>query len=150
MMNNYNQRIVVKFGTNLLTSGSDLLDLAVMDSLVQQVAKLHYIGREMTIVSSGAITAGRQRLKKSSSQKGISFKQAFASVGQSHLMYTYERLFSQNDIIIAQALLTKNDITQRAGYLNARNTLMALIKSRIICIINENDVIALDEIEELK
>jgi len=141
---------VVKFGTTLLTSGSDHLDLAVMDKLVQQVAKLHYAGREMSIVSSGAITAGRQRLKESSRNKGISFKQAFASVGQSHLMYTYERLFSQHDIIIAQALLTKNDITQRAGYLNARNTLMTLIDSRIICIINENDVVALDEIEELR
>lgn len=144
------QRIVVKFGTSLLTSGCDHLDLAVMDNLVQQVAKLHYIGREMTIVSSGAIAAGRQRLKESSGDKGISFKQAFASVGQSHLMYTYEKLFSQHDIIIAQALLTKSDITQRAGYLNARNALMTLIDSRIICIINENDVIALDEIEELR
>ncbi len=149
-MNNSIQRIVVKFGTNLLTSGSDHLDLAIMDSLVQQVAKLHYTGREITIVSSGAITAGRQRLKKSLKGKGISFKQAFASVGQSHLMYNYEKLFSQHDIIIAQALLTKNAITQRAGYLNARNALLTLIKSRIICIINENDVIALDEIEELK
>jgi glutamate 5-kinase len=121
-----------------------------MDNLVQQVAKLHYMGREMTIVSSGAITAGRQRLKESSGDKGIYYKQAFASVGQSHLMYTYEKLFSQHDIIIAQALLTKTDLTQRSGYLNARNTLMTLIDSRIICIINENDVIALDEIEELR
>ncbi len=145
-----NQRIVVKFGTSLLTSGSDNLDLAVMNNLVQQVAKLHYNGREVMIVSSGAITAGRQRLKEGSGDKGMFFKQAFASVGQSHLMYTYEKLFSQHDIIIAQALLTKNDITQRAGYLNARNTLLTLIDSRIICIINENDVVALDEIEELR
>jgi len=149
-MNIANQRIVVKFGTNLLTAGSDKLDLAVMSNLVQQVAKLHDIGREIVIVSSGAITAGRQRLKENLRDEGISFKQAFASVGQSHLMYTYEKLFSQHDIIIAQALLTKNALTQRAGYLNARNTLMTLIDSRIICIINENDVIALDEIEELR
>ena len=149
-MNISTQRIVVKFGTSLLTAGSDNLDLTVMDNLVKQVAKLHYMGREITIVSSGAITAGRQRLKESSRNKSIFFKQAFASVGQSHLMYIYEKLFSQHDIIIAQALLTKNDITQRAGYLNARNTLMTLIDSRIICITNENDVIALDEIEELR
>jgi len=149
-MNNSTQRIVVKFGTNLLTSGSDCLDETIMDNLVQQVAKLQHGGREMSIVSSGAITAGRQRLKMSSGNKEISFKQAFASVGQSHLMYMYEKLFSKQNIVIAQALLTKNDINQRAGYLNARNTLMTLINSRIICIINENDVIALDEIEELR
>jgi glutamate 5-kinase len=141
------RRIVVKFGTGLLTSGGDQLDLEIMHHLVRQVAALHNCGQEMLIVSSGAIAAGRQRLKESSGYKNVSFKQVMASVGQSHLMYTYERLFSQKSITIAQALLTKSDIAERAGYLNARNTLLALIDLRIICIINENDVVAFDEIE---
>jgi glutamate 5-kinase len=144
------RRIVVKFGTGLLTSGGDQLDLEIMHHLVRQVAALHNCGQEMLIVSSGAIAAGRQRLKESSGYKNVSFKQVMASVGQSHLMYTYERLFSQKGITIAQALLTKSDIAERAGYLNARNTLLALIDLRIICIINENDVVAFDEIEEYR
>jgi len=71
-------------------------------------------------------------------------------VGQSHLMHTYEQLFKQYDITIAQALLTKADVSDRAGYLNVRNTLLALTELGVICIVNENDVVALDEIEELK
>jgi glutamate 5-kinase len=143
-------RMVIKFGTGLLTSGGDHLDLAIMDNLVRQVAELYSHGHELLVVSSGAIAAGRQKLKESSGYKNMSFKQVMASVGQSHLMYTYERLFSKHDITIAQALLTKSNIAERAGYLNARNTLLALIDLHIICIINENDVVALDEIEQLR
>jgi len=144
------QRIVVKFGTSLLTSGTDHLDLSFMADLVQQIAQLHHQGKEIIVVSSGAIAAGRQKLGEAQERKGTPFKQVLASVGQSHLMYTYEQLFSQYDIKIAQALLTKQDLSDRAGYLNARNTLLALAELDIICIVNENDIITLDEIEELK
>ncbi len=143
-------RIVVKFGTSLLTSGTDHLDLSLMANLAQQIAQLHRQGREIIIVSSGAIAAGRQKLRAIQERKSTPFKQVLASVGQSHLMHTYEQLFSQYDITIAQALLTKEDLSDRAGYLNARNTLLALTELDIICIVNENDVVALDEIEELK
>ena len=143
-------RIVVKFGTSLLTSGMDHLDLPVMANLVRQVAQLHHQGKEIIIVSSGAIAAGRERLRGISEHKGMPFKQVLASVGQGHLMHTYEQLFSQYDITIAQALLTKGDLSDRSGYLNARNTLLALTELDAICIVNENDVVALDEIEELK
>jgi glutamate 5-kinase len=143
-------RIVAKFGTGLLTSGSDHLDLQVMSGLVEQIARLHRQGNEIVIISSGAIASGRQKLKKVPEHKNTPFKQVLASVGQSHLMYTYEQLFSQYDISIAQALLTKADLSDRTGYLNARNTLLALIELGIICIVNENDVVAIDEIEELK
>lgn len=143
-------RIVVKFGTSLLTAGTDHLDLSLMANLAQQIAQLHRQGREIIIVSSGAIAAGRQKLRAIQERKGTAFKQVLASVGQSHLMRTYEQLFSQYDITIAQALLTKEDLSDRAGYLNARNTLLALTELDIICIVNENDVVALDEIEELK
>ncbi len=143
-------RIVVKFGTSLLTAGTDHLDLSVMANLAQQIAQLHRQGREIIIVSSGAIAAGRQKLRAIQERKSTPFKQVLASVGQSHLMHTYEQLFSQYDITIAQALLTKEDLSDHAGYLNARNTLLALTELDIICIVNENDVVALDEIEELK
>jgi glutamate 5-kinase len=143
-------RIVAKFGTSLLTSGTDHLDLQVMSSLVEQLARLHGQGKEIMIISSGAIASGREKLKKVPERKNTPFKQVLASVGQSHLMYTYEQLFSQYDISVAQALLTKEDISDRSGYLNARNTLLALIELGIICIVNENDVVAIDEIEGLK
>jgi glutamate 5-kinase len=143
-------RIVAKFGTSLLTSGTDHLDLQVMSSLVEQIAQLHSQGKEIVIISSGAIASGRQKLRGFQERKNTPFKQVLASVGQSHLMYTYEQLFSQYDITVAQALLTKADLCDRSGYLNARNTLLALIELGIICIVNENDVVAIDEIEGLK
>jgi len=144
------RRIVAKFGTSLLTSGTDHLDLQVMSSLVEQIARLHGQGKEIIIISSGAIASGRQKLKKVPERKNTPFKQVLASVGQSHLMYTYEQLFSQYDITVAQALLTKEDLSDRSGYLNARNTLLALMELGIICIVNENDIVAIDEIEGLK
>jgi glutamate 5-kinase len=145
-----NRRIVAKFGTGLLTSGTDHLDLEVMSSLVEQVARLQRQGNEIVIISSGAIASGREKLRKVAERKNTPFRQVLASVGQSHLMYTYEQLFSQYDITVAQALLTKEDLCDRSGYLNARNTLLALIELGIICIVNENDIVAIDEIEELK
>jgi glutamate 5-kinase len=121
-----------------------------MSSLVEQIARLHGQGTEIVIISSGAIASGRQKLKKVPERKNTPFKQVLASVGQSHLMYIYEQLFDRYDITVAQALLTKGDLCDRSGYLNARNTLLALIELGIICIVNENDVVAIDEIEELK
>jgi glutamate 5-kinase len=144
------RRIVAKFGTGLLTSGTDHLDLQVMSSLVEQIARLHNQEQEIVIISSGAIASGRQKLEKVPERKNTPFRQVLASVGQSHLMYTYEQLFSQYDITVAQALLTKEDLCDRSGYLNARNTLLALIELGIICIVNENDIVAIDEIEGLK
>jgi len=117
---------------------------------VEQIARLHRQGKEIIIISSGAIASGRQKLKNIPERKNTPFKQVLASVGQSQLIYTYEQLFSQYDITVAQALLTKEDLSDRSGYLNARNTLLALIELGIICIVNENDVVAIDEIAELK
>jgi len=144
------RRIVAKFGTSLLTSGTDHLDLQVMSSLVEQITRLHRQGKQIVIISSGAIASGRQKLKEIPERKNTPFKQVMASVGQSHLMYTYEQLFSKYDITIAQALLTKEDLCDRSGYLNARNTLLALIELGIICIVNENDVVAIEELEGFK
>ncbi|MEE8194020.1 MAG: glutamate 5-kinase [Dehalococcoidales bacterium] len=144
------KRIVAKFGTNLLTAGSDRLDRNIMSRLAAQVAQLHQQGLELLIVSSGAIAAGRHKLGLARGLRGIPDKQVLASVGQSHLMNLYEQLFGQHDIVVAQALLTKADLSDRAGYLNARNTLLALLELRVLCIVNENDVVAMDEIQEAK
>ena len=143
------KRLVAKFGTNLLTGGSGQLDLSIMSSLVEQVAHLHRQGHEVIIVSSGAVAAGRQKLGITKERKDIPFKQVLASVGQSQLMNIYEQLFHKHDIVVAQALLTKSDLIDRAGYLNARNTLLALLDLGVICIVNENDVVATDELGEL-
>ena len=144
------KRIVVKFGTNLLTAGSNCLDTDIMSRLVSQVASLHHKGIELVVVSSGAIAAGRYKLGITKELKGIPYKQVLASMGQSCLMNVYEQLFEQYGIAVAQALLTKADLSNRAGYLNARNTLLALLELRVFCIVNENDVVAVDEIQEAK
>jgi glutamate 5-kinase len=143
-------RIVAKLGTGLLTGGSDHLNEDILSSLVGQIAWLHKHGLEVLVVSSGAIASGRHRLGLTGKLRGIPYKQVLASVGQNRLMYIYEQLFSQQNITVAQALLTKTDLADRAGYLNARNTLLALLELRVICIVNENDVVAVDEIEEAK
>ena len=144
------RRIVVKFGTSLLTGGSDRLERDIMSSLVAQVAQLHQQGREVIIVSSGAIASGRHQLGLTKKVKGVPFKQVLASVGQHRLMSLYEQLFSEYNITVAQALLAKVDLLDRAGYLNARNTLLALLELGVICIVNENDVVAVDELHEAR
>ncbi len=141
-------RIVAKFGTSLLTGGTSRLNEEVMSGLVTQIAGLRRQDRELLVVSSGAIAAGRAKLGLTRRIRGIPYRQVLASAGQSRLMNIYERLFGGHDIIVAQALLTRADITDRAGYLNARNTLLALIDLGVVCIVNENDVVAVDEIQE--
>lgn len=141
------KRIVAKFGTSLLTGGSDHLDPVMMSKLAGQLSQLHRQGEELVIVTSGAVAAGRHKLGLPKKVKGIPYKQVLSSVGQSHLMYTWENLFNEHNITIAQALLTRAVLCDRAGYLNARNTLLALLELGVISIINENDVVAIEEIQ---
>jgi len=142
------QRIVAKFGTGLLTGGKERLNERVMSGLAGQLAQLHTQGTEMVIVSSGAIASGRQKLGLTKEFKDVPFKQVLASVGQHRLVSLYERLFDRYDITVAQALLARADLLDRAGYLNARNTLLALLELKIVCVVNENDVVAVDELHE--
>jgi len=143
-------RVLIKLGTNLPTGGSERLNLEIMSSLVGQMSRLHKQGLELIIVSSGAIAAGRQRLGPIKERKDIPFKQVLAAVGQSRLMDAYDQLFGWHVITIAQTLLTRTDLSNRLSYLNARNTLLALLELRVIPIVNENDVVAVDEIQEAK
>jgi glutamate 5-kinase len=139
-------RIVAKFGTNLLTAGTDELDLDAMASLVAQVVRLMDEGREVLVVTSGAIAAGRHRLHAPERRRDIPFRQVLAAVGQSRLMQCYDALFAKHDRVVGQTLLSKRDLADRGGYLNARNTLLGLLEMGVVPIINENDAVAIDEI----
>jgi glutamate 5-kinase len=140
------RRIVAKFGTSLLTAGSDRLDLETMSRLVGQVVRLRAQGCEVVVVSSGAQAAGRHRLAKRLAGGHAPSRQAYASVGQSHLMQSWDELFDWHDVVVAQVLLTRRDLSDRLGYLNSRNTLRDLIESGTVPIVNENDAVALDEV----
>lgn len=140
------RRIVVKAGTTLLTHGSDRLNLQVMATLVEQLAGLHAAEVETLLVSSGAVAAGRHALGVPKAGKNVPFKQVLAAAGQGRLMHAYEQLFGWHQIPVAQALLTRNDLSDRLGYLNVRNTLLSLVELGVIPVINENDVVAADEL----
>jgi glutamate 5-kinase len=142
------RRIIAKFGTNLLTNGSDQLDLEQIKSLVDQVAKLHRDGVQVIVVTSGAVAAGRSRLGVTRMRRDIPFRQVLASVGQGQLMQAYDRLFGEHDIAVAQALLTRREFGDRLSYLNARNTLLALLEYKVVPIVNENDAVAVEELAE--
>ncbi len=138
--------IVAKLGTSILTAGSDRLDLEAMSRVVGQVVRLRAQGHQVAIVSSGALAAGRHRLGRHLRPGYEPGRQAFASVGQSHLMQSWDELFDWNDVVVAQVLLTRRDLSDRLGYLNARNTLRDLLDAGTVPIINENDAVALDEL----
>ncbi len=140
------RRIVVKAGTSLLTSGTDSLNLGIMSNIVGQIAYLHCKGAEILLVSSGAVAAGRNALELPQDSKDISFRQVLAAVGQGRLMHVYQQLFESYDIRVGQALLSRKDLSDRLGYLNVRNTLLALLEHKIVPIINENDVVSIDEL----
>jgi glutamate 5-kinase len=144
------RRIVAKVGTNVLTAGTDRLNLEVMSALVGQVARLQHRGAAVLVVTSGAIAAGRHRLGVTRDRKGMPFRQMLAAVGQSDLMQAYQELFDWHDITVAQTLLTRRDLADRQGYLNARNTLLGLLDVGVVPVINENDVVAVEEIEGAK
>ena len=143
------KRLVVKGGTGVLTGGSDRLDLEVMSGLVDQIATLHGSGAEVILVTSGAVAAGRETLGIMGERRDIPFRQVLAAVGQSHLMHVYQELFASHNIKVAQALLTWKDLSDRQGYLNVRNTLLALLDLGVVPVLNENDVVAVDEIGEV-
>lgn len=141
-------RVVIKAGTRLLTGGKNCLDLEVMKALVDQVAWLHRKGHEVLLVTSGAIAAGRHALGPRKEKRGVNYRQVQAAVGQSLLMHTYQDLFSPHNMTVAQALLTRADIAGRQGYLHIRNSLLNLLDIGALPIINENDVVAVEEISE--
>jgi glutamate 5-kinase len=137
----------VKIGSRVLTSKEEGLDFEVISDLVEQISDLAHAGKEVLVVSSGAVAAGVKALKLKDLPRTIPQKQAAAAVGQSHLIWAYERAFTQHQRRVAQVLLTHEDLRHRARYLNARNTLLTLIRLGAVPIINENDTVSVEEIE---
>ncbi|MBN1363740.1 MAG: glutamate 5-kinase [Syntrophaceae bacterium] len=140
------KRILIKVGSAVLT-GSDGLDLKIIDSLVQDMSNLARKGYSVVLVTSGAIVSGKHRMKITERLKSIPEKQAAAAIGQGRLMRVYSKAFEKNGLYVAQILLTLSDVTDRQRYLNIRNTLSTLMEWGIIPIINENDTVAVDEIK---
>jgi glutamate 5-kinase len=140
-------RIVVKLGTGVLTDSRKQLDMAQLEQLVAQVAEQRKAGREIVLVSSGAVGAGMGALGYDKRPGDLSELQACAAVGQSRLMATYEKLFSAYDLIVAQVLLTHDDLEHHERHLNARNTLVTLLTRGVIPIINENDAVSITELK---
>lgn len=140
------KRVVVKVGSAVLTDGAGI-NLEVVDNLCRQLSFLHNTGREVILVSSGAVAAGKKRLSlPDGATVGLKEKQALAAIGQSRLMQIYDKTFSQYDKKIGQILLTHSDLSNRDRYLNVRNTIFTLFKFGVIPIVNENDTVSVEEL----
>ncbi|MEE4167110.1 MAG: glutamate 5-kinase [Desulfocapsaceae bacterium] len=140
------RRIVVKVGSAVLTDQNGIAE-DVVQNIAREISFLHRSGREVILVSSGAVAAGIKKISYNrNSSLGIKEKQALAAIGQSSLMQTYERCFSSFDHTIAQVLLTHSDLARRNRYLNVRNTLLTLFKFHVIPVINENDTVSVQEL----
>lgn len=143
----YKKRIVIKIGSSSLThSETGDLNLMKIEKLVRVISNLKGEGKEVVLVSSGAIAAGRQALGHHARPSSISEKQAFAAVGQARLMMVYQKLFAEYNQIAAQVLLTKNNMVNDSSRYNAQNTFDELLKLGTIPIVNENDTVSTSEI----
>jgi glutamate 5-kinase len=141
------KRIVVKLGTAVLTDERKQPDLAQMGQLVAQIAGLRRTGKEIVIVTSGAVGAGMGALGFDKRPDSVAEQQACAAVGQSRLMATYENLFGEFNLHVAQVLLTHADLQHEERHRNARNTLTTLLRRGVIPIINENDAVSTTELK---
>ena len=142
----HSRRWVVKIGSALLTNDGQGLDQQRIAQWAAQIATLKQQGLDIVLVSSGAVAAGMAQLGWSARPDSMAQLQAAASVGQTKLVQTYEALFRSYDLHCAQILLTHEDLSARKRYLNARNTLQALLALSVIPIVNENDTVTTDEI----
>ena len=140
------RRLVVKVGSGLVTAAGVGAAPERIGALAADIVAIRE-GRRIVLVSSGAIATGTARLGLPERPRSIPEKQAAAAVGQSALMWQYEAAFGRHQIQVGQVLLTAQDISDRARYLNAKNTLLALLKFDVIPIVNENDTVAVEEIK---
>ncbi|MFB3819345.1 MAG: glutamate 5-kinase [Candidatus Methylomirabilales bacterium] len=141
------RRIVVKVGSGVLSRGASGLHRPTLRELAAALAEVQAQGVEVLLVSSGAILAGMEALNLTQRPTELPLKQAAAAVGQSHLMRAYEEAFQPAGVRVAQILLTGEDLRHRGRYLNARNTLVTLLRLGVLPIINENDTVAVREIQ---
>ncbi len=140
------KRIVVKVGTNVITGNDRMLDAAVMQNLVQQIATLRTQGVDVIAVSSGAVGAGRAQVQLSDKVDAVSARQVWAAVGQIQLFHAYREFFGEHRLVCAQVLATKEDFRDRKHYLNMKNCFSALLQSGIVPVVNENDVVSVTEL----
>lgn len=141
------RRVVVKVGTSTLTAGANKLNPPRMVDLARQIDALRRAGAAVVLVTSGAQQAGREHLNYPRGHKSIPFKQMLAAVGQGRIMRLWEQYFELYGLVVAQVLLTRQDIEDRQRYLNVRDTFAALLQAGIVPIVNENDAVATDEIK---
>jgi len=141
------KRFVVKVGSALVTNRGEGLDIAAIAQWARQIARLRAMGKEIVLVSSGAIAEGMQRLGWKTRPHRMHQLQAAAAVGQMGLVQVYETCFREHELHTAQVLLTHADLADRQRYLNARSTLLTLLELGVIPIINENDTVVTDEIK---
>jgi glutamate 5-kinase len=141
------RRLVVKVGSGLVTAPGLGPDPDRIERLAADIAAARRADREVVLVSSGAIATGMARLALAERPRSIPEKQAAAAVGQSALMWQYEIAFKRHGLAVGQVLLTAHDIGDRTRYLNARNTLLALLGFGVVPIVNENDTVAVEEIK---
>ena len=141
------QRIVIKVGSSTITHAeTGDVNLRLVEQLVRLLADLSGRGKEVILVSSGAIAAGRKVMKQTERPKRTSEKQALAAVGQAKLMMIYQRLFSEYNQTTAQILLTKDEFLREESFENARNTFAELLRMHVIPVVNENDTVSTSEI----
>ena len=138
--------MVVKVGTNVLTTEEGDLDKRQIKNLSIDVSELVKAKREVVLVSSGAITAGKASLGLEAKPRTIPEEQAAAAIGQTRLMHLYDECFRRSGLCVGQVLLTQADLRDRRRYLNARNTIRTLLRARVIPVVNENDTVAVDEL----
>jgi len=148
------RRVVVKIGSNVLTAGTQQIDTVAMAAIADQIATLVQRGVQTIVVTSGAVAAGRHRVRthheaRALTARDVQSRQVLAAIGQSRLMALWDQIFEQHDVPIAQALLTRRDLADRLGYLNTRNTLLQLLELGVVPIVNENDVVSVEELREL-
>ncbi|MBI3995239.1 MAG: glutamate 5-kinase [Nitrospirae bacterium] len=140
------KRLVVKIGSSLIASRDHGLNHTLLEALAQEMAELKRQEHEIVIVSSGAILSGLEKLGIKHRPKSLPVKQAAAAVGQSRLIWAYEKAFEAHGLKVAQVLLTQDDLADRKRFLNSRNTLMTLLGLDVIPVINENDTVVVEEI----
>lgn len=140
------QRVVIKLGSSVLAANTDELNRPRIVEFIRQVAQLHTEDVQCVLVSSGAVLAGWEQLGSPERKGTLAEKQLLAAVGQSRLMHLYGQLADIYGIKVAQTLLTRDDFRDRRRYLNARNTLWGCLAWGVLPIVNENDVVAIDEI----
>jgi glutamate 5-kinase len=145
MLSNYN-RIIIKIGSNVLTQPDGLPDVKRMAHLVEQIAAVKKQGKQVILVSSGAVASGRSMITVSEKYDAVAARQLLASIGQVKLINTYSHLFEKFDMLCSQVLVTKEDFRDRMHYLNMKNCLELLLQYDVIPVVNENDVVSVTEL----